>query len=162
LTKPIDVDSLMRDLAGRLGGKAVPGTAKVAATGPRPSAPANLPSDADVMEELAIVSRLAGHAKLARVAARFVDQLPDRLALMDQALARADMTELAVLAHGLKGAGGSMGFDDLFEPAKALEDAAKAHDAAAAARSLRELHQLKRRIQRGTVLSGIEREEAPA
>ena len=40
-----------------------------------------------------------------------------------------------------------MGYDDLFEPAKALEDAAKAGDAGAAAQVLTQLHGLVRRIQ---------------
>jgi PAS domain S-box-containing protein len=155
LTKPIDVDALIRDLAGRLGGKAVPGAPKAIAGTSAKSAPT-------ASHDSALVSRLAGHAKLGRIAARFVEQLPERLALMDQALVRADMGELAALAHGLKGAGGSMGFDALFEPAKALEEAAKAGDAAAASTSLRDLHQLKRRIQRGASLSEIELVETSA
>jgi HPt (histidine-containing phosphotransfer) domain-containing protein len=71
---------------------------------------------------------------------------------MDDAAARADMNELAALAHWLKGAGGSMGFDQLSTPAKALEDAAKAGDSAAAAAALNELHRLERRIVRGAVV----------
>ena len=40
-----------------------------------------------------------------------------------------------------------MGYDDLFEPAKALEDAVKAGDPGAALRMMTQLHVLERRIQ---------------
>jgi HPt (histidine-containing phosphotransfer) domain-containing protein len=70
---------------------------------------------------------------------------------MDAALLSNDMQELSALAHWLKGAGGSMGYDDLFEPAKSLEDAAKSRDAATAAAIVTELHQLENRILRGIV-----------
>ena len=70
-----------------------------------------------------------GHAKLGRIVERFVEQLPGKLAQMDDAAQRRDMAELAALAHWLKGAGGSMGFDDLFEPAKALGGGRQAGDA---------------------------------
>ena len=96
-----------------------------------------------------IVSRLAGHAKLGRIVGRFVDQLPSKLVQMDAAVAGADVRELAALAHWLKGAGGSMGFDELFEPARALEEAAQADDGPAAASIMAGLHELERRIQRG-------------
>ena len=110
----------------------------------------------------AIVSRLADHAKLGRIVARFVEQLPGKLAQMDAAAARDDRQELAALAHWLKGAGGSMGFDDLFAPAKALEDAAKAGDSAAMASALAELHALEQRIVRGATPSRNKLAEAGA
>ena len=151
-TKPIDVDALLRDLAQRLGGKAA--EADVAAA---PVAESDLPWVGDggpsalQQDQHPLVSRLAGHAKLGRIVARFVDQLPAKLAQMDGAARRADMQELASLAHWLKGAGGSVGFDALFEPAKALEDAAKAGDGAVAAAVLSELHRLEHRIELGAV-----------
>jgi CheY-like chemotaxis protein len=159
-TKPIDVDSLLRDLASRLGGQAV--EADSAATSPAASPAANAPAaptasttptaavlDAPPADLSPIVSRMAGHAKLGRIVGRFVDQLPAKLVQMDEAAARADMVELAALAHWLKGAGGSMGFDALFEPAKALELAAKSADAALASATLAELHEIERRILLG-------------
>ena len=147
-TKPIDVDALLRDLAQRLGGEAVAadGSAAPTETDAAPSIEDGAPAvDADAAP---IVSRLASHPKLGRIVARFVEQLPVKLAQMDSAAQRADMQELASLAHWLKGAGGSVGFDDLFEPAKALENAAKASDDVAATSVLVQLHRLDRRIQR--------------
>ena len=145
LTKPIDIDALMRELASRLGGQAVeraPVSLAVAVALAMPAASA-----------APIVSRMAGSGKLGRIVARFVEQLPAKLEQMDQAVLHADMSELAALAHGLKGAGGSMGFDDLYEPSKALELAAQVGDAAAISAVLLELHQLERRILRGAAQS---------
>jgi HPt (histidine-containing phosphotransfer) domain-containing protein len=94
--------------------------------------------------------------------ARFVEQLPVRLAQMDDAVGRGDMVELASQAHWLKGAGGSMGFDALFEPSRTLEDAAKRGDPALARATLAELHRIERRIVRGTGLAQAERAEETA
>ena len=147
-TKPIDVDALLHDLAMRLGGWAAepePGIETAAQQLPAPAGAA-VQEHADAP---AMVSRLAGHPKLGPIVARFVAQLPERLAQMDAAAAAADMPALAASAHWLKGAGGSMGFDDLFAPAKALEDASRAGDAPGVAAILAELHQFENRIRRG-------------
>ena len=149
LTKPIDVDALLRDLAGRLGGQA--GEAAAAA------APATVPADTG-----ALVSRLATHARLGPIAQRFAMQLPARLLEMDEALARGDMAALAMQAHSLKGAGGSMGYDELFEPARELEERAKADDAAAVAAVITDLHALAARISLGATIATQELDEVGA
>ena len=156
LTKPIDVDVLLRDLAGRLDGQVV--APAVAAAPDAPSQPAPVLA-LPAQDDAAIVSRLAGHAKLGRIVARFVEQLPSKLAQMDAAAGAADLAELAALAHWLKGAGGSMGFDALFKPAKALEDATKAGDRAGAAVVLAELHAIAKRIDRGIAIPAVPLEE---
>ncbi len=148
-TKPIDVDALMADLAARLDGQAAAAELPETETETEGVVSANPPS---LAENGLIISRLAGHAKLGRIVARFITQLPPRLAQMDDALAAADWPELASQAHWLKGAGGSMGFDILFEPAKALEDAAKATDAAGARSVMAQLRQFERQIQRGAAI----------
>ena len=150
-TKPINVDALLRDLAGRLGGQAMESEAAAQLSeAPLPAPPTSFPQpDAGLVEAPAIISRLAGHAKLGRIVLRFVDQYHAKLGQMDAAALEADMEQLAALAHWLKGAGGSMGFDDLFEPAKALEQAALVGDAATVAAVMAELHQLEARIMRG-------------
>ncbi len=160
-TKPIDVDALLRELAQRLDGQAVDAPvaavpaglpAQISAGTPTPT-PMQTPVQMSVETSApAIVSRLAGHAKLGRIVARFVEQLPGKLAQMHTAAAARDADELAALAHWLKGAGGSMGFDELFEPAKALEAAAKAGELDGAAAILHELRQLDQRIQLGQAL----------
>ncbi|MEO6032149.1 MAG: ATP-binding protein, partial [Burkholderiaceae bacterium] len=163
LTKPVDVDALLGDLAARLGGRAVEATpateAEAVDAAPPPTPDFNTDTDTDTG---AIVSRLAGHAKLGRIVTRFVAQLPAKLDQMDAAAARADMAELAALAHWLKGAGGSMGFDDLFEPAKELEEAARGADAALVASILGQLHGYEQRIRRGLAAPADELAEVGA
>ncbi len=153
-TKPIDIDALLRDLAARLGGQAV--QPDVAASGDAvPAGAAAVPERTTA----AIVSRLAGHAKLGPIVVRFTEQLPSRLAQMDAAAAAADMVALAALAHWLKGAGGSMGFDDLFEPARALEVATRDGDRAAVASILIDLRDIGNLIQRGAARPPAQLEE---
>ena len=144
-TKPIDVDALLHDLAQRLGGQAI--AAVDVDTGLHDAPLTTAPASEDGAP---IVSRLAGHAKLGRIVARFIAQLPDKLAQMDHAARRGDFAELAALAHWLKGAGGSMGYDNLYEPSKALEVAARGRDAAAVTAVMTELQNFARRIERGS------------
>ncbi len=155
LTKPIDVDALLAELAQRLGARAVE---TAVSAGPMPRPTAALP----VADTTVIASRLAGHARLGRIVARFVEQLPAKLSQMDAALGSGDMNELAALAHWIKGAGGSMGYDALFEPSRTLEDAAKAGDAALAGAALSELHRLEAGIQRGATTERAQGQEVDA
>ncbi|MCP5283021.1 MAG: response regulator [Rhodoferax sp.] len=157
-TKPIDVDALLAELATRLGGQAAPAQAEAA---PPIGDPVREVPRPQATESPPVISRLAGHAKLGRIVARFVEQLPARLAQMDETLAAANWTELAGHAHWLKGAGGSMGFDLLFEPARELEEAAHNADADGATRVLTQLHQLEHQIQRGAAQSRPLEESTP-
>ena len=144
-TKPIQVDALLRDLAERLGGY------------PQEVAPpivpvSGLPEAVQAEhhpDSTPIVSTLAGNPKLNRIVARFVDQLPSKLAEMDACAQRDDAVELAALAHWLKGAGGSMGFQQFFEPSKALEDAVKSGDQQVIGSIISELHRIEARILQG-------------
>ena len=147
-TKPIDVDALLADLAERLGGRVLGADEAQAATAT--AAPATPLAEVAAPDAGgAISSRHAAHPKLGRIVDRFIAQLPDKLAQMDGAVQAGDMTELAALAHWLKGAGGSMGFDALFEPSKALEDAAHGADVGTAATIMQSLKHLERRIVLG-------------
>ncbi|MBI3154433.1 MAG: response regulator [Burkholderiales bacterium] len=184
LVKPIDIDALLQALAERLGGRRVDHGAAGAAAAPGPASPAaqvmpaatatpaaaGMPAMAgageadrappDSPQPLAaagpLVSRLAGHPRLARLAERFAEQLPERIEALRGALDAGDFDTLAALAHSLKGAGGSMGFDELFEPSRALEEAARAADGDAAALALRALQALGGRVEAGCVAAGEE------
>ncbi len=156
MTKPIDIDALLDLLAGLLGGRRV-GAVQAAPAAPaaaaRPALPAATPRDAGAGAAPSgagaggpIHSRLAAHARLARVAASFCAQLPGKLDEMQAALQDGRHDALASLAHWLKGAGGSVGYDALFEPARDLEAAAKVADAAAAAQALQRLRELGARL----------------
>jgi HPt (histidine-containing phosphotransfer) domain-containing protein len=171
-TKPIDIDRLLARLAGLLGGtrQAAP-TAAVAE--PRRVDSAERAPQAEASREtervlanarkadaaVPIRSRLAAHPRLARVAAEFCTKLPGKLDEMQAALDDGHLETLGTLAHWLKGAGGSVGFDALFEPARDLEAAAKAADGAAAGQCLERLRGLSARLESPPV---PERAAAPA
>jgi CheY-like chemotaxis protein len=73
-----------------------------------------------------VVSRLANNIRLQPTILSFVEKLDEKVIRMELALEKEDMTELANLAHWLKGAGGTVGYDDLTKPAADLESCAKA------------------------------------
>jgi HPt (histidine-containing phosphotransfer) domain-containing protein len=56
------------------------------------------------------------------------------------------MSELAGLAHWLKGAGGTVGYDDLTKPAADLESSAKQDQVEMANQSLKEVKALAKAI----------------
>jgi PAS domain S-box-containing protein len=138
LTKPVDIDALLAELARRLGGREESEAPATAAPAKPPAAvelPAPLPAPQSAAAPLApqqpsggapLVSRLAKHPRLAKVARSFCQTLPVKLQAMQEALAGQRMNELAELAHWLKGAAGTVGYDDFFEPAREFELHARA------------------------------------
>jgi signal transduction histidine kinase/DNA-binding NarL/FixJ family response regulator/HPt (histidine-containing phosphotransfer) domain-containing protein len=76
----------------------------------------------------------------------FVPQLESKLREMDQALSKGDFVELAGLAHWLKGAGGTCGFAEFFDPSLELESAAKDNEAGQCSKNLNELWEIGSRI----------------
>ncbi|MCZ8112909.1 MAG: ATP-binding protein [Betaproteobacteria bacterium] len=159
-TKPIDIDRLLARLAGLLGGtrqEAAPVAPAEAATadavGPAPKSEAAreaervLDSARKAAAAAPIRSRLATHPRLARVAADFCAKLPGKLDEMQAALDEGRLDALGTLAHWLKGAGGSVGYDALFDPSRDLEAAAKAGDGVLAAQCLDRLRGLGARLE---------------
>jgi PAS domain S-box-containing protein len=141
LTKPVDIDVLLTALAERLAGRQVAGEM------PAPqsvSPPAGQSGLAAVGEP--IVSRLADHPRLSRVVRTFGHTLPGKLAAMQAALDGGRLDDLADLAHWLKGAGGTVGFDVFFEPAREFERLARAGDTAELERVMRQIQALARRV----------------
>ena len=59
---------------------------------------------------------------------KFIPRLNSQLEAMDQAVVKKDFTELAALAHWLKGSGGTVGFGIFTKPAAKMESAAKSND----------------------------------
>ncbi|MBL8328697.1 MAG: response regulator [Rubrivivax sp.] len=177
LTKPVDIDALLAELARRLGARqekvapkaaepavvaaaAVPAPSAASAPAPAPTpalaagalpaAPADpaMPEPVLTDEDLSpIVSRLANHPRLARVARSFCQTLPTKLQAMREALAERRLNELAELAHWLKGAGGTVGYDSFFEPAREFELHARAGRLAEAERALCQIESLAARIE---------------
>ncbi len=157
LTKPIDIDRLMSTLAQTLNAKLIhePLTEPV-----MPESPQEQASRAE--DNSPIISRLGrDNPRFANVISRFVGRLGEQLQAMDVAHSDRDMEALAKLAHWLKGAGGTVGFDVFNEPASELESAAEATDLAAIERQLAQLHGLAARIAIDDKLALAGEVEAP-
>ena len=142
LTKPVDIDLLLDTLGKLLGGKrsaveAAPMVADVNASQDSVTGASGPP----------IISRLAGdHPRIQATISKFVLRLTEKLDQMDIAWAQRDFAELAVLAHWLKGSGGTVGFDDFTEPAKHLEMLAKAESEDGVETTILELRWLANRL----------------
>jgi HPt (histidine-containing phosphotransfer) domain-containing protein len=72
---------------------------------------------------------------------RFMDNRRKELAAMHEAASRGEYETVRKLAHGIKGAGGSYGFEELTALAAALEQAAKANQGAAVSEGLAAMEQ---------------------
>jgi HPt (histidine-containing phosphotransfer) domain-containing protein len=70
-------------------------------------------------------SPLCNEDDLAELVELFVQEVPDRLAQLEQCLDQGNWSELARFAHQLKGAGGSYGFPQLTPVAARVEQLAK-------------------------------------
>lgn len=148
MTKPIDIDALTNLLAQLLGGKAV--KAPIAnPTLTQAVTTSNAPV-ASTHEQLPVIySRLGGSEKLAPVVDKFINKLKIQIPEIEKAAAEKDYKELAALGHWLKGSGGTIGFDAFVEPAKALEDNAKASNYANVLESIEQIKSLSSRLRGG-------------
>lgn len=72
-----------------------------------------------------LLSEYADDPDMAELIELFVGELPERVALLTDALAQGDMDLLAGAAHQIKGAGGGYGFPALTEAGRHLETAAR-------------------------------------
>jgi PAS domain S-box-containing protein len=133
ITKPIDFDVLMGTLAKYTGAVQVAADTDASRSDPAevapasPDAPAALPAPDRAADGPAIVSRLPVRDPRFRIIVdEFIDQLGERMAAVEQAWAAQDFEALRSAAHYLKGAGGSVGFDEFTEPSAHLEQLAKA------------------------------------
>jgi signal transduction histidine kinase/DNA-binding response OmpR family regulator len=144
LTKPIDIDELLQRLVSLLGGKRQQNTADDTIATPQCSKtqpPCSLP-----VAESALLSRLANHPRFSTIIEKFVVRLKEQLVVMKKARDDKNFNELARLAHWLKGAGGTVGFDVLVEPAQELEASAKSASEQDVDTTLVTLQQLADRI----------------
>ncbi|MCB1759749.1 MAG: response regulator [Gammaproteobacteria bacterium] len=141
-TKPIDIDRFVASMAGLLGAEPVAGTEQPASS-PVDSEPSAAGPEAS---QPPVVSSLAGNARFAQLIVRFQERLNGQLALMEAANAEGNLDVLAKLAHWLKGAGGTVGFNQFTEPARELELAAKEGNNAQIENSLAQLLSLGSRL----------------
>jgi PAS domain S-box-containing protein len=141
MTKPVDIDALLRTMARLLKGERVDTAQAISAT------PSAAPEVAPPPPATApVVSRLAGQARLKPIIRKFVDRLRERITEVDAAGGAGAGPQIASFAHWLKGSAGSMGYDDFTETAALLEQAAKAGEMGEAARLLGEVRALVGRI----------------
>jgi HPt (histidine-containing phosphotransfer) domain-containing protein len=150
-TKPVDIGALLDTLAAMLRAewRAVEdsSTAIMALPVlPASAVAANTPQSSPTEDGAEVVSRLAGNPRFHGAIRKFTDRLQAQLATMEDALTRADFSELARLGHWLKGAGGTVGYDDFTAPAGLLEEAALAADGAAASHVIGDLQLLAGRL----------------
>ena len=136
MTKPIDLDALIRTLARILGGE------RIEVTTAEVRAP--LAQRSTAAEPL--TSRLAGQKSLLPILRAFVVKLRERVVEMEAALQQADWLQVASLAHWLKGSAGSMGYDAFTDPALRLEQAAKAGEGSQAKQVFDEVRALAERV----------------
>jgi PAS domain S-box-containing protein len=143
LTKPIDLDHLIETLATCLGGAQAAQAVAIAAVSETAGA-AEPARPGPIAEPL--ISRLADKPRLLPTIRKFTARLAEQLDAMDRALSARDFKELAGLAHWLKGAGGTVGYDAFTEPATELELHARAGAGSEVEKALLRLRALERRI----------------
>jgi PAS domain S-box-containing protein len=103
-----------------------------------------------------VISRLGADPRFQGVISQFGDKLKEELARAELAWQNKNMEELAVIAHWLKGAGGTVGFDDFTEPAATLENLAKSAQVERAGKMLEKVKSLSAAIVLPTVAHGCE------
>jgi HPt (histidine-containing phosphotransfer) domain-containing protein len=168
ITKPIDIDVLMETLAALLGGTRItvgveaqeaavagsvasPPAGALAAQETAPIAVAAVsPTISPAAEPVSgppVRSRLADKPRLRPAVRKFAGRLDEQMAVIEKAFASRAMDELAALAHWLKGAAGTVGYDDFTEPAMHLEEGAHANDVPALEATMAEIRDLVRRLE---------------
>ena len=139
LTKPIDVDRLLRTLADLVG--ELPPEAASTAPRSRMSITSKPESGAALRSTLPTED-----PEFMEIVVEFTDRLREQLAKMQEAWDRREMAELASLAHWLKGSGGTAGFNAFTKPAAALEKFAKENRSDDVAIALADVFDLSNRI----------------
>ena len=120
LSKPIDIDNLLQTVAKALGKESNQAISK-GDNRPGLSVESHSPGPAT-----AITSTLpTDRPQFRRIVENFVDRLQEKLGEMQAAYDASDLDKLTELAHWLRGAGGTIGFDCFTEPARRLEQLAK-------------------------------------
>ena len=151
LTKPIDMDVLVRTVAGAIGTSV---TTEVAASCSEKTA-AEVP-----LSDAVPTQRPSGRLRsslpvedpdFAEIVVEFVDRLHEQLGQIRQACEQGELDELAKLAHWVKGSGGTAGFSMLTAPARMLESAAKEKKLEEVRSAIDELSYLVERVEKPSI-----------
>jgi CheY-like chemotaxis protein/HPt (histidine-containing phosphotransfer) domain-containing protein len=143
LSKPINVDLLLRTLAELVGER----------TDGQPSASPQKVEVASPQVRKAEVQALESSLPIEdpdflEIVQEFSDRLHDQLGKMQHAWEQQELSELASLAHWLKGSGGTAGFAAFTSPAAKLEKLAKEKQTDQIAAALADVCDLGRRVVR--------------
>lgn len=144
MTKPIKIDRLFQLVADTLGGRLIERTADVSSASAETSEGAA--NDQGAVEAKIHTTLPLGNPKFRKIVSDFIEKLAAQVIAMDEAQSSGRATELADLAHWLKGSAGSVGFQALTEVAKPLELSAKDSDMDACAIHLKEVKALQARL----------------
>jgi signal transduction histidine kinase/CheY-like chemotaxis protein/HPt (histidine-containing phosphotransfer) domain-containing protein len=108
--KPVGFAELRSALL-RAGGQAPPAPPTPPPAAPQPGVPAAPPSSLDLarLDSLRRLGELAGKPLVREIVDGFLAEAPRRLALLKEALGRADAEDLTFVAHSLKGSSGQIG-----------------------------------------------------
>lgn len=160
LTKPIVIDELLKVLGEVLDGTQCEVDHEVEPLWGVPSSDWDLQGnnqvDLRLDEETPIYSSLPTDVdEFREIVKQFIPKLQVKLLEMAKAVERQDFEQLALLAHWLKGAGGTVGFDVLTIPAAELEAVAKEQAVDRILSCLQNLVNFSRRLRvRESSLSG--------
>jgi HPt (histidine-containing phosphotransfer) domain-containing protein len=159
LTKPINIDQLMETLAALLGGTRITApmalAEEAAAAENAQVSAAHAVSHASPAPGVAaepvsgppVRSRLADKPRLRPAVRKFAGRLDEQMAVIERALESRAFEELAALGHWLKGAAGTVGYDDFTEPAMRLEEEAHAKNVPALDAAMVEIRDLVTRLE---------------
>ncbi len=143
LSKPINVDLLLRtlsELTGELAADAAAPSPRTAAGRTPPPVPKNIP----LLES----SLPIDDPEFLEIVQEFADRLQEQIGEMQKAWERRELSQLASLAHWLKGSGGTAGFNAFTSPAATLEQLAKERRLDEIAAALADVQDLGRRVVR--------------
>jgi histidine phosphotransfer protein HptB len=103
-----------------------------------------------IIDDETIYSSLAADPFMGELVEMYVEEMPSRIAVFEQAFASGDREALRSAAHQMKGAAGSYGFDPLTLSAAVLESAIRESQSPETIhRTYHELVQLCLRIRSG-------------
>ena len=145
ITKPIDFDVLLDGLAKHAGAVRVNLAEQSQSDEPmksdQPAAPPTAAPRAPILSTLP-----TGDPRFRAIVEEFIEQLGERIAALEGAWEGRDFEALRSGAHYLKGAGGSVGFNEFTEPSAHLEQLAKAQGEAGVDAAIAELRDLAQRV----------------
>ena len=149
----VEMKQIMAELRGLAARLVIPGAdpEKVSAvdgelsleSSPEIDLPKDQPS---AIKNKPVVSRLGSIPRFQKIIVQFIEKLKEEMVRAQKVWEEQNLEELAMIAHWLKGAGGTVGFDDFTEPATKLETFAKSGQLEQAGQMLEQLNQLAEAI----------------